>query len=203
MMKVNVRAGLLVFFLLSLFSDLPAQTPAYRDSMEAYFRDYVMNHEVVKGKDKDFISFYPPDEQWRITCHFERVNNSPWFQMETSGLLKKTYRVYGKITFHVHDTALALNIYQSQDLMQQQKYADLLFIPFTDATTGSYTYEGGRYMDIETGDIQGDQVILDFNLAYNPYCAYVSGKYNCPLPPPENFLPVAVQAGEKAYSRPH
>jgi len=67
---------------------------------------------------------------------------------------------------------------------------DYLFIPFTDATSGIDTYGGGRYIDCATGDIRGGILMQDFNKAYNPCCAYASG-YNCPIPPPENDLPVA------------
>lgn len=91
----------------------------------------------------------------------------------------------------------------SQDLLQRAEYHNYLFLPFTDVSNAEETYEGGRYMDLTTGDIQNNTVLLDFNKAYNPYCAYVSGKYNCPIPPKENALPVAIKAGEKAYQGSH
>jgi uncharacterized protein (DUF1684 family) len=69
--------------------------------------------------------------------------------MESSGPIKKNYRVYGIIHFTINDTAVTLNIYQSQDLMTTKEYKDHLFIPFTDATSGEETYESGRYIDLE------------------------------------------------------
>jgi uncharacterized protein (DUF1684 family) len=180
-----------------------AQNKAYKDSIEVYFKRYVREHEVVKGKDKELMSFFPADEKYLITCRFEKVNSSSWFPMETSGLIKKIYRVYGKVYFSINDTAVSLNIYQSQDLMATEKYRDHLFIPFTDATSGEETYAGGRYFDFEIKDIAGNKLTVDFNKAYNPYCAYVSGKYNCPIPPAENRLAVAIKAGEKAFAKPH
>jgi uncharacterized protein (DUF1684 family) len=111
--------------------------------------------------------------------------------------------VYGIIHFTINDTSVALNIYQSQDLMVTQQYRDHLFIPFTDATSGEETYESGRYIDLEINDIKNDKLLIDFNKAYNPYCAYVSGKFNCPVPPPENRLVVAIRAGEKAFKKAH
>lgn len=160
-------------------------------------------HEVVTGKDKMLMAFFPVDEKFRIVSKFERKVNSPWFRMESSGQIKKNYRVYGTIHFTINDTAVTLNIYQSQDLMGTEKYRDHLFIPFTDATSGEDTYESGRYIDLEIKDIKNDTFLIDFNRAYNPYCAYVSGKFNCPIPPAGNRLPVAIRAGEKAFGKPH
>lgn len=192
---------LVASFVLASFSF--AQNKTYKDSTESYFKKYVKEHEVVAGKDKKLISFFPVNENYLINCRFERTVNSSWFRMESSGPIKKNYRIYGIIHFTIHDTAVALNIYQSQDLMTTAKYRDHLFIPFTDATSGQETYESGRYIDLETDDIKNDKILIDFNRAYNPYCAYISGIYNCPIPPAENRLAVAIPAGEKAFAKPH
>jgi uncharacterized protein (DUF1684 family) len=72
----------------------------------------------------------------------------------------------------------------------------VLFLPFFDETSSVSTYGGGRYLDPEYAG--GNEIVLDFNLAYNPYCAYVEG-YTCPLPPPENRIDAEVNAGEKNY----
>src|SRR5215203_3101800 len=92
-----------------------AQSKNYKDSTEAYFKKYVKEHEVVTGKDKEFISFFPANGKYRMNCRFERMMNSPWFRMESSGPIKRNYRVYGIIHFTINDTAVTLNIYQSQD----------------------------------------------------------------------------------------
>jgi uncharacterized protein (DUF1684 family) len=178
-----------------------AQNKKYEDSIESYFKKYVKDHEVVKGKDKELMSFFPVNEKYRINCKFERTPSSQWFRMESSGPMKRNYRVYGVIHFTINDTPVTLNIYQSQDLMTSKEYKDHLFIPFTDATTGEETYESGRYLDLDIKDIVGDKYVIDFNRAYNPYCAYVSGKFNCPIPPSENRLIVAIRAGEKAFRK--
>ena len=186
-----------------LFTCISFSQKSYKDSIESYFKKYVKEHEVVTGKDKESISFFPVNEKYRMACRFERTINSPWFRMESSGPIKKNYRVYGIIHFRISDTALTLNIYQSQDLMASKQYKDHLFIPFSDATSGEETYESGRYIDLDIKDITGDKYVIDFNKAYNPYCAYVSGKYNCPIPPAENRLMVAIRAGEKAFGKAH
>ena len=196
-----MRIFLILFsFLLTSFS---FAQKSYKDSIETYFKKYVKEHEVVTGKDKELMSFFPVNEKYRMTCRFERTMNSPWFRMESSGPIKKNYRVYGTIHFTINDTAVTLNIYQSQDLMTTQQYKDHLFIPFTDATSGEETYESGRYIDLEIKDITNENVLIDFNKAYNPYCAYVSGKYNCPIPPAENRLIVAIRAGERSFGKHH
>jgi uncharacterized protein (DUF1684 family) len=195
---------IILFIGFALFScNILAQNKSYKDSVESYFKKYVKEHEVVTGKDKEFMSFFPVNEKYRMSCRFERTINSAWFRMESSGPIKKNYRVYGTIHFTINDTAVTLNIYQSQDLMTTKQYKDHLFIPFTDATSGEETYESGRYIDLEIKDIINDKVLIDFNKAYNPYCAYVSGKYNCPIPPAENRLMVAIHAGEKAFCKAH
>ena len=195
----------IVFFIsyILISSFVFAQSKTYKDSIESYFRKYVKEHGVVTGKDKEFMSFFPVNERFRMSCGFERTMNSPWFRMESSGAIKKNYRVYGIIHFTINDTAVTLNVYQSQDLMASSQYKDHLFIPFTDATSGQETYESGRYIDLEIKDITNDKVMVDFNKAYNPYCAYVSGKFNCPIPPAENRLAVAITAGEKSFGKAH
>ena len=195
----------IVFFIsyILISSFVFAQSKTYKDSIESYFKKYVKEHEIVTGKEKEFMSFFPVNEKFRMSCSFERTMNSPWFRMESSGAIKKNYRVYGIIHFTINDTAVTLNIYQSQDLMASSQYKDHLFIPFTDATSGQETYESGRYIDLEIKDITNDKVMIDFNKAYNPYCAYVSGKFNCPIPPADNRLAVAIPAGEKSFGKAH
>lgn len=175
----------------------------YADSMSAYQANYVQSHEVVTGTDKESFRFFPVDERYRITAIFEKKNDSKWFSMETSGSMRKIFRVYGVLRMVINDTTVRLNLYQSQNLMNSDEYKDQLFLPFTDLTSGEETYDAGRYIDLVIADITGNKVIIDFNKAYNPYCAYVNGKYNCPIPPKENELPVAILAGEKTFAKTH
>jgi len=173
----------------------------YKDSMNSYLANYVETHEVVTGDDKQFFSFYPVDASYRVVASFKKAINFHWFAMETSGTIKKTFRIYGTLRFMLNDTLLTLNVYQSQNLMNTDEFQNHLFLPFADLTSGDETYTDGRYIDLLIDDIVNNKVIIDFNKAYNPYCAYVSGKYNCPLPPRENELPVAIFAGEKMFTK--
>jgi uncharacterized protein (DUF1684 family) len=181
------------------FTTTSAQNNAYIDSVKQFIDNYVKTHGVVMENDKKYLQFYPINEKYRVSGRFERTENSPWFMMESSGPVKKSHRVYGKIHFQLNDTAVSLCIYQSQDLMKIEQYKDYLFLPLMDATTGEETYESGRYIDLTISDIISDNLVIDFNKAYNPYCAYVSEGYNCPVPPKENRINVAIKAGEKKY----
>ncbi len=187
---------LLTVCITNLFGQL-----SYNDSLQTYLDRYVKGHEVVRGTDKKYFQFYPVNESYRVTANFEKAKDNKWFSMETSGLQKKTYRVYGTVSFIVHDTLVKANIYQSQNLLADPKYKDYLVLMFTDKTSGDETYEAGRYLDFTLDDIKNNKLVIDFNKAYNPYCAYVKGKYNCPIPPRENYLPVAIEAGEKSFGK--
>jgi uncharacterized protein (DUF1684 family) len=174
---------------------------SYKDSLQSYIDGYVKDHEVVKGEDKKLMQFFPIDESYRVVGNFEKAKDSKWFLMETSGHEKKMYRVYGTITLTIHDTPVKLNIYQAQNLMADPQYKDYLVLMFTDETSGSESYDVGRYLDLTLGDIKNNKVVIDFNKAYNPYCAYEKNKYNCPIPPKENNISIAIRAGEKTYGK--
>ena len=178
-----------------------SQEQGYRDSIRSYIKKYIETHEVVMGDDRQYMDFYPVDEKFRVLGKFEIIKKSPWFKMETSGAEKKIFRIYGRIVFPINDTIVTLNLYQSQSLMGTEKYRDHLFIPFMDLTSGEETYTSGRYLDLNINDIKDHELVIDFNKAYNPYCAYVSDMYNCPVPPKENHLNVAITAGEKQYRK--
>jgi uncharacterized protein (DUF1684 family) len=191
---------IIIIALVSVSSLCMAQL-SYTDSVNTFIHDYVEKHEVVAGDDKKSMKFFPVNETYRVHAQFEKVKNGSWFTMETSGKIKQVFRVYGTIRFTIHDTSLTLNIYQSQRLMAVEEYKETLFLPFTDLTSGEESYAAGRYIDLSFSDVTGDKVVIDFNKSYNPYCAYVSGKYNCPIPPRENSLNIAILAGEKTYGK--
>ena len=138
------------------------------------------------------IHFYTIDAKYNVAARFVRTPNKKSFQMSTLSGMRKTYVKYAEVVFTLDKKQYKLNVYQSQDLLKSAEYKDYLFIPFTDATSGNETYEGGRYIDL---NIPTDSNIqINFNKAYHPYCAYTDG-YNCPIPPVENTLPVKIEAG--------
>jgi uncharacterized protein len=191
---------IIVLFLFAIPLFASSQQTSYEDSLNAFIQDYVKKHEVVLSKNKKKMSFFTVQKSYQVTCNFQPSNSVSWFTMEASGNIKSEYRVYGTVSFTLHDTLVKLNIYQSRKLMKTVEYKDHLFLPFADATTGYETYSGGRYIDLNISDIKDGFVVIDFNKAYNPYCAY-DHSYSCPLPPKENHLPIAVKAGEKSYKK--
>ena len=201
MWKYDVPKKLLACILVFSFHFCIAQKNVYRDSIQNYIHNYVEQHDVISGDDKKYFRFFEPDSTYNIRATFQKTNNGPWFSMETSGPIKKTFREYGVAAFSIHDTVVTLRIFQSQELMQNSRYSQYLFLPFTDVTTGMESYHTGRYLDFATDDIKNGVLNIDFNKAYNPSCAYVSGKYNCPVPPRENNLPVAIKAGEMNFGK--
>lgn len=116
------------------------------------------------------------------------------FEMPTSSERTPIYRRYGYIDFKIENNSFRLEVYQNMDLIKQKEYKNYLFIPFKDLTATLTTYGGGRYIDFQIPE--KEQVILDFNTAYNPYCAY-SYRYSCPIPPVINHLKIEINAGEK------
>ena len=138
------------------------------------------------------IHFFPVDKKYAVNARFVRTPQEKPFQMSTSGGIRKTYVKYAEVFFVIDKKQYKLNVYQSQELIQSPEYKDYLFIPFTDATSGHETYEGGRYIDLNIP--QSDHILINFNKAYHPYCAYTDG-YNCPIPPQENTLPIKIAAG--------
>ncbi|TXK45314.1 DUF1684 domain-containing protein [Pontibacter qinzhouensis] len=137
-------------------------------------------------------TFFEIDLAYRVQARFKRTAQEPVFKMQTSTDRLPEYVKYGELTFELHGQTHILNIYQNLALRKTEQYRNHLFLPFTDQTNGHTTYGGGRYLDLTIPE--GETMLLDFNKAYNPYCAYAAG-YSCPIPPKENNLAVAIPAG--------
>lgn len=190
-----------IFILLVLFQTASAQIKNYRQSLLAFRQNYINTHEVVLKENRKFLRFYDINERYRVIASFKRIKDQTGFDMNTSSGKKKKHFIYGLLSFRLHDSLVHLYVYQSAALMKQKKLKDYLFVPFGDATSGFESYGGGRYMEFNIPDIKNNKVTLDFNKAYNPYCAYTTG-FNCPIPPVENIVRIPVAAGEKDYARP-
>ena len=116
--------------------------------------------------------------------------------MKTTTGREPLYVKYAEAHFEFQDKKYTVNIYQNQGLTTEPEYEDYLFLPFTDLTNGETTYAGGRFIDLSIPE--GDEIIIDFNTAYNPYCAY-NDRYSCPIPPEENHLNLLIPVGVKKY----
>lgn len=142
------------------------------------------------------LDFYDIDVRLRVEADFVRTPLEMPFEMPTTTNRKPLYVKYGEAYFQIEGKEFKLNVYQNLELMANPDYEDYLFVPFTDMTNGKGSYGGGRYID--TRKPNGKKIILDFNKAYNPYCAY-NGKYSCPIPPEENHLTLEVRVGVKDF----
>ena len=184
----------------SLAQDFAKQTDAFR---KKYKEDFTKTSDSpLKKEDLKYLRFYAPDSNFKVTATFERIRNSRSFEMPTYSGKQKTFVKYGTVRFKLYGRRQRLTIYRSLSLETLPQYRDYLFLPFRDKTSGVETYGGGRYMDLKTSDVKDGTCVLDFNKAYNPYCAYSEG-FNCPIPPQENTLFVAIKAGEKNFAKEH
>jgi uncharacterized protein (DUF1684 family) len=136
--------------------------------------------------------FYPVDLSYRVEALYEAISEPDTIIMPTSAGTKKVYLRVAYVSFKIGDVDCRLVAYQNVKLMQREGYEKYLFLPFRDKTSGSDSYGGGRYLDIEIPD--GNSITLNFNFAYNPYCAYTNGWF-CSIPPEENTLEVPIKAG--------
>ncbi len=146
--------------------------------------------EITSFGGLDYFEF---DSTYQITAIFQKSKGKK-FEMPTSTERLPVYRRFGYITFTINGKNCKLEVYQNMSLKKKKEFKDYLFIPFRDATSRIEAYGGGRYLDVKIP--KGNSIQLDFNLAYNPYCAY-SNHYSCPIPPIENTLKVSILAGEK------
>lgn len=146
--------------------------------------------------DFEGLDFFDPDTTYIVRARFERTPEALPFLMPTTTDRTSKEVLYGIAHFTLNGEKRQLEIYRNQELMQQEEYRDYLFLPFTDKTNGSETYTGGRYIDLSIPE--GDSLEINFNKAYNPYCAY-NPKYSCPIVPSVNALDTEVRAGVKAF----
>lgn len=171
----------------------------WQRQQNADFKD--ASKSPLKAKDrKNFksLDFFPVDSSFTVKATLKRTPNSDWFLMQTTTDRVSNERIYGMLEFELKGKTYELAVYQGQDLMTQEGFEDYLFLPFIDHTNGETTYGGGRYLDLRIPE--GDSLIIDFNTAYNPYCAY-NVKYSCPIVPRNNYLDIKVAVGVKAFSK--
>ncbi len=192
---------LLILFFFALSTSVSAQTESEGLADIAKFQKELnkeyRNKKTSPLEPKDVKHFkghvfFDANVKYRVMARLRVTEPAPFFQMKTSSMALPEYRVYGKIDFVLNDRKFELPVYQSKQLMATDKYRDYLFFPFTDLTNGNQTYSGGRYIELSIP--KGDSILVDFNKAYNPYCAY-SKRYSCPVVPAENHLDTEVLAG--------
>ncbi len=193
--------ALITFAPLTIFAqDFKAEIEKHREEYKAEFLKN--SSSPLKKEDFEYLRFYEPNEKFKVECEFVATKKGKPFDVPTSSGQTATYTKFGELKFEIEGKSYKLAVYQSLRLRNLPQYRDYLFIPFKDLTNGKETYGGGRYLDLRMKEIAGDKIYLDFNKAYNPYCAFSAG-YSCPIPPKENQLKVAIEAGEKNFAKEH
>jgi uncharacterized protein (DUF1684 family) len=137
------------------------------------------------------LKYFDFDPAYRVEAELVPYSKPETIKMVTTKGDMDQYTQYGQFKFTLAGKDCTLDVFKSSRTEQTR-----LFLPFRDTTNGKETYGAGRYIDLE--ETTNNRYLLDFNLAYNPYCAY-NERYSCPLPPPQNTLKVAIRAGEKTY----
>ncbi len=153
----------------------------------------------IKASDMEFFSglaYYEVNKDLVFHTALQPLDETAEVVIATSKDRPRQMLHVGALPFTYEGKDYAVQVYAPKDTANGNYW----FIPFTDLTSGAGSYGGGRYLDIE--DVSADSVFLDFNYAYSPYCAY-NERYDCPIPPAENALPIKIEAGEKEYPLHH
>lgn len=135
------------------------------------------------------LTYFPIAEKYKVKADFQRNARQQKIKMAITDGSQREYFVFGNAHFHLEGKELDVVVYKP--VKEDSEY---LFIPFYDKTSADLTYGGGRYVEPEL--LENGVLEIDFNLAYNPYCAY-NHTYRCPIPPQDNNLDVSILAGEK------
>ncbi|HXQ94349.1 MAG TPA: DUF1684 domain-containing protein [Thermoplasmata archaeon] len=148
----------------------------------------------VQGSVYDFhgLEYFPIDERFFVAAKLERLAEPREAFLRTNRDGQAAMRWIGELRFSMGGRSLRLRVYHAGEGVGTS-----VFVPFRDATSGRETYGPGRYLTLELNE--SDDYRLDFNRAFNPYCAYTDA-FECGFPPAENDLPVSVKAGEKVWS---
>lgn len=162
----------------------------FRAEKDEFFGSHPQS-PLTREQRKEFkgLSYFPENDILRLEVKVDEFPVKEGFEMQTSTGSVQHYERFGRFKFLVDGEEAELTIYQNE-----HGY----FLPFVDALAGKETYPAGRYLEPEP--LPGGRFLIDFNLAYNPYCAY-NEMWSCPITPAENRLKVAVRAGEKIFHK--
>jgi len=176
----------------------------HRQKVEAFRKqkdkDYMVPEKTMLTAElmKDFegLNYFPIDYKYNVKAQLTRLEDLPKIEIKTSTGNVSDYVIYGKLSFKIDRKSYELSVYQSARLVGTDRTKGALFVPFTDKTSGEETYGGGRYLVMDISE--GNQLNIDFNMAYNPFCVY-NPEHSCPIPPAENDLPIKIPVGEVMY----
>ena len=194
-----------LFLLLNAYLHSPAQNYARninRERSTAKIELTQGDRAPLKSDELIYVKHFQPDSTWVLDGKVRFHSDTTSIPFATSSGKTKYFEKRAIIRFSRGKETFELTAYRNIQYRGKPELESSLFIPFTDRSNGNTTYAGGRYLDISAQDIKEDKIRIDFNLCYNPYCAYSAG-YNCPVPPAENRLKIEIPVGEQAFSKPH
>jgi len=195
-----MRIITVLFLLISINGFSQSYSDQIAKHREVYKADFIKdNNSPLKKKDLENLHFYDVDSAYKVIADVELLKNEKVFKMPTFNGTSSNYFRYAHVNFSLNGVKMQMTLYRSVSLSTNPLYKDHLFLPFTDETNNKETYGGGRYIDLDAKEIKSNHIEIDFNKAYNPYCAYSDG-YRCPVPPEENDLQLAISVGEKLYT---
>lgn len=175
----------------------------FRKETEAFqseLNEFYLNPGTTPLKEEELkgfpgIHFFPFNENFVVRAQIEYLEKQPAFKMASSGKKQQEYKRFAILHFELYGEKYRLEVYQNILLSKRKEYKNSYFLPFLDDTNGKTTSEQGRYIDLIIPE-KAKEVVLNFNLAYHPYCAYTHG-YSCPITPFVNLITRPVEAGVK------
>jgi hypothetical protein len=197
--KIIIAGIVLIVAMVTVFLSLQGESTAmYREKVITkrweidQFMKYSSNSPFRNVGKFHGLSYYPPNPEYRVSAKFVRIKEKESTPLSMNDGSTESYIRYAWAEFELDGDHHRLLVLKNENEWVTNQF----FIAFTDTTSSEETYAGGRYLDVF--QLEEDEITLDFNLAYNPYCVY-DYSYVCPLAPPENQLNVAIEAGEKLY----
>jgi uncharacterized protein (DUF1684 family) len=171
-----------------------SQLERFREGKDEFFRD-APDSPLTPSQHREFkgLNYYEENPALAFELEAEPYEIRDLITMPTSTGGEAVYERWARVTFEVDGAEGQLTLYREPG-------SGHIFLPFQDANAGGETYGAGRYLEVL--DLGENRVVLDFNYAYNPYCAY-NDMWSCPIPPAENRLKVAIRAGEKSFEDGH
>jgi len=171
-----------------------ADVKEVREERDRYMKTSPESPFVKDPKSYSGLKYFAVDISYKVTAALEPVKGKTPIALTTSDGSEQHYLPYAYAEFDLHGYHNRLLILENMEMGPQR---GTLFLPFGDDTSAKETYGAGRYLDVVKAP-GSNTITLDFNKAYNPYCAYSDG-FSCPFPPPANLLRVPIRAGEKTY----
>lgn len=169
----------------------------YQKQVNDYFKDASVT--PLKTKDlKNFhgLDFFNFDSTYVVKAKIQKTPNEIPFKLKTTTDGFVDFRKFGNLIFSIKNSSFKLSVYENLEYTDLEGYENYLFLPFLDKTNGYETYGGGRYLDLFLEN--ENEIVIDFNRAYNPKCVY-DENYSCPIVPRENFLKIRIEAGVKNF----